>query len=160
MIWSPRRLFVYCYKLYQKTLSARLEERGVPISYPQILGNLWKDGPCNQRKMAHLCLMKPSSLTNVFRDMEAEGLIVREMGGKRRETTLYITEKGIEMFKVSQAVFDELEEVMYRGFSDEEKAVYDEHTMRVIKNLMAEEQRSGRIHFNGFIPKNEKKIVL
>lgn len=92
--------------------------------------------------------------------MEAEGLIVREMGGKRRETTLYITEKGIEMFKVSQAVFDELEEVMYRGFSDEEKAVYDEHTMRVIKNLMAEEQRSGRIHFNGFIPKNEKKIVL
>ncbi|WP_030942956.1 MarR family winged helix-turn-helix transcriptional regulator [Streptomyces sp. NRRL S-646] len=74
------------------------QERGAGSLSPNqltVLGHLRRHGPCTPGEVAAAERQRPQSLTRVFAELEAEGLIVREPGTvDRRQSVLSLTEEG------------------------------------------------------------------
>lgn len=80
-------------------LNRRLrQERGAGSLSPNplsVLGHLRRHGPSSPGEVAAGERQRPQSLTRVFAELEAEGLIVREPGTvDRRQSVLSLTEAG------------------------------------------------------------------
>jgi DNA-binding MarR family transcriptional regulator len=80
-------------------LNRRLrQERGEGSLSPNplsVLGHLGRHGPATPGEVAAAERQRPQSLTRVFAELEAEGLIVRAPGtADRRRSVLSLTEKG------------------------------------------------------------------
>ncbi|MGW0770840.1 MarR family winged helix-turn-helix transcriptional regulator [Streptomyces sp. NPDC002676] len=80
-------------------LNRRLrQERGDGSLSPNqlaVLGHLHRNGPATPGEIAAEERQRPQSLTRVFSELEAEGLIVREPGtADRRQSVLTLTEAG------------------------------------------------------------------
>ncbi|MFJ9727632.1 MarR family winged helix-turn-helix transcriptional regulator [Streptomyces sp. NPDC101209] len=74
------------------------QERGAGSLSPNqltVLGHLRRRGPSTPGEVADAERQRPQSLTRVFAELEAEGLIVREPGTTdRRRSVLSLTEAG------------------------------------------------------------------
>ena len=74
------------------------QERGAGSLSPNqltVLGHLRRNGPSTPGQVAEAERQRPQSLTRVFAELEAEGLIVREPGTTdRRRSVLSLTEEG------------------------------------------------------------------
>ncbi|MET7737896.1 MarR family transcriptional regulator [Streptomyces sp. NPDC005402] len=80
-------------------LNRRLrQERGdgsLPPSQLEVLGHLHRHGPATPGEVAAALRQRPQSLTRVFAELEAEGLVAREAGTvDRRQSVLSATEAG------------------------------------------------------------------
>jgi DNA-binding MarR family transcriptional regulator len=80
-------------------LNRRLrQERGDGSLSPNplsVLGHLYRHGPATPGEVAAAERQRPQSLTRVFAELEAEGLIAREPGtADRRQSVLSLTEEG------------------------------------------------------------------
>ncbi|MET7689814.1 MarR family transcriptional regulator [Streptomyces sp. NPDC005483] len=80
-------------------LNRRLrQERGdgsLPPSQLEVLGHLHRHGPATPGEVAAALRQRPQSLTRVFAELEAEGLLAREAGTvDRRQSVLSVTETG------------------------------------------------------------------
>ncbi|KUN64594.1 MarR family transcriptional regulator [Streptomyces canus] len=80
-------------------LNRRLrQERGdgsLPPSRLEVLGHLHRHGPATPGEVAAALRQRPQSLTRVFAELEADGLMVREAGTvDRRQSVLSLTEPG------------------------------------------------------------------
>ncbi|MEU6668733.1 MarR family transcriptional regulator [Streptomyces sp. NPDC046727] len=75
----------------------RQERGGGGLSPNQlaVLGHLHRDGPATPGSVAAAERQRPQSLTRVFAELEAAGLIAREAGtADRRQSVLTLTEPG------------------------------------------------------------------
>ncbi|MFG2728825.1 MarR family winged helix-turn-helix transcriptional regulator [Streptomyces canus] len=80
-------------------LNRRLrQERGdgsLPPSRLEVLGHLHRHGSATPGEVAAALRQRPQSLTRVFAELEAEGLMAREAGTvDRRQSVLSLTEPG------------------------------------------------------------------
>ncbi|MDT0481297.1 MarR family winged helix-turn-helix transcriptional regulator [Streptomyces doebereineriae] len=80
-------------------LNRRLrQERGdgsLPPSQLEVLGHLHRHGSATPGEIAAALRQRPQSLTRVFAELEAEGLMAREAGTvDRRQSVLSVTESG------------------------------------------------------------------
>jgi DNA-binding MarR family transcriptional regulator len=65
-----------------------------------VLGHLYRNGPSTAGELAAMESQRPQSLTRVFAELEAEGLISRARDAlDRRQVVLTITEQGIEALR-------------------------------------------------------------
>lgn len=160
MLWGLRRLMVYDLHLYYHALNKRLEEMGKELNAFVILGNLVQYDGCNQRELADYCQMRPSNLTNILRRYEANGWLRREPGRLHREIFVYITEEGRKEFDVLMVVFDRMEEIMFSGFSEEEKILAEKVFIRIGNNIADAEKEEGRSHLGGIRPGSRQTPVI
>ena len=80
-------------------------------------------------------------MTVLLKNMEKKGLIRREkvlVSGGKRAFQIFLTEKGREMSDKVYAHVEELEEISFSGFSDEERLMLFDLLGRVTKNLSEE----------------------
>ncbi|GAA1818999.1 MarR family winged helix-turn-helix transcriptional regulator [Actinomadura chokoriensis] len=65
-----------------------------------VLGHLYRDGSATPGELAAAEGQKPQSLTRVFAELEADGLVSRARGERdRRQVVLTITEQGVEALR-------------------------------------------------------------
>lgn len=160
MIWGLRRLMVYDMHLYYHALSKRLANMGRDLNTFVVLGNLVQYDGCNQRELADYCQFRPSNLTNILRRYEARGWLRREPGHLHREIFVYITEEGRREFDSLMVTFDEMEEIMFAGFSEEEQLLCEKLFIRIGNNIFNKEKEEGRIHLGGIRPGARKTPVV
>ena len=90
-------------------LARRLRPHGtLSATKLSVLGHLYRHGPASAGEIAAAEHHQPQSLTRIFADLAAEGLISREQGDvDRRQSVLALTEAGREVLRREVAERDE-----------------------------------------------------
>ena len=102
----------------------------------RILYVLWQgDGIAISSLSAQTGLAK-TTLTSMLDRMEAAGLLKREsMPGDRRKTCISLTDKARSLQDVFQKLSDEISDLWYAGFSEEEIVRFEGYLRRSLHNL-------------------------
>ena len=103
---------------------------------PRILKELREHGTMNQKELADACLMDVTTMSRTLDRMEKDGLLKRENNpASRRSWNVLLTdwehEKADEVIKI----FNKVDDVIFKGFSEEEIKMLSSMTDKVENNL-------------------------
>lgn len=123
-----------------RAMLARTRATGLKPGQPKVLEHVVFHEGCTQRDIARACVMDKSTVTSVVARMEEEGLVERRAKpGDRRVQAVYLTERGRAAATDVLAYRAEVDDIAWRGFTDEERAQLTSLLERVVENLVAEE---------------------
>ena len=134
--WRYRMLHVCL--LYTSPSPRDVEDFGHPFIL-FLLENCGEDGSFEmQKELSKRLRISPASVTAALKALEKQGCIVREaQESDMRRKRIRITDKGREVALRYKEVFTEVDEAMYRGFSDEELRAVSAYFERITQNLRA-----------------------
>jgi DNA-binding MarR family transcriptional regulator len=122
----------------RKYLFTRARECGMEKGQPRILDYVYVNDGCIQREIRDEFSMDAASISNLLRILEKDGILRRKRNPlSSREVNVYITDKGWEIQKRLEVVYDELEQITFQGFSPEEKEQCIHYLSRLTKNMMS-----------------------
>ncbi len=102
----------------------------------RILYLLWQREGIPIVELAQKTGLAKNTLTSVLGRMEEKGLILREQSeADRRKAMITLTEKARSARESYEAVSQQMNELFYRDFSEEEAALLDRLLERVLFNL-------------------------
>jgi len=91
---------------------------------------------CSQSEVAQNLLITPASVALSTKRMEKSGLLKKQPDSENlRCKRLYITKKGEQLSLHCRKVFDEIDDVMLEGFSEEELEIFNNFVDRFLANL-------------------------
>lgn len=94
------------------------------------------DKPVFQKDISKILRIRRSTATSMLQDMEREGLIVRKpVGRDLRLKQIVLTDKSEEYAKVINEEFRLIENLIVKGFSEEEKQFLKIYLSRIKDNL-------------------------
>jgi len=127
-------------RLAKANMDARISRYDVTPAQARVLLYLQRHGGrAPQRELADIIRVKPSTVNGVLDRMEEKGLVRRSVSGSdARRRLITLTEKGAEQQALFQRSFQDAEEAMVRGFSQEERETLCALLDRVIQNLKEE----------------------
>lgn len=113
--------------LFAEYVGKRLEAVGMRASYRHVMRPLMERDGVTQLDLVNTTGLKAPTISITLRNMERDGIVRREKNNNdRRETHVFLTDKGREMFKQAVAAYEEAEKVMLAGLSDKElKAIVE-----------------------------------
>lgn len=89
---------------------------------PKIIDFLLRKETAYQQEIAAECLLEASTLSLILNKMERLGLILREkMPDNQKNSMVRLTRKGQETGKTMQKIFEETEQEITEGLSQEER---------------------------------------
>ena len=126
-------------KLSARTWERLLKECGVDAfngAQGRILYVLWEHEKLNITDIARLTSLAKTTLTSMLDRMEVAGLVERIPDKiNRRQIFITITEKAKEYRGEYDKLSDDMNEIFYKGFSDDEIAQFESQLRRVLKNF-------------------------
>lgn len=123
--------------LYGEFVCQELERIGMKLSYSHILKPLMKQDGLTQLELVNITGLKAPTISISLRNMEQDGIVRRakKAGSDRRETHVYITDKGRKMYSKLLEVLDKAEKTMLGGLSDKELNSMRKVLNKMIKNF-------------------------
>ncbi len=104
-----------------------------------ILFTLNKNMGFSQRELARKLNLTPPTITSAIQKMEKQGYIDRKPDEKdQRVMHLYVTDKSRECIDSIMGVVHHIEEVMFRGFSVEERLLFRRLLLQMKNNMETE----------------------
>ncbi len=98
-----------------------LERIGMRYSYRNIMKPLMENESLTQLELVKITSLKAPTISITLRNMERDGIVRREKNDNdRRETHVFITDKGKKMYTKVLAVLDKAEKTMLKGLSEKE----------------------------------------
>lgn len=98
-------------------------------------------GELDQRTVTEFLKVRPSTANGILNRLEEKGMLVRSVSGRdARRRRITLTDKGREELELFRRQFAEVESMMVRDFTQEEKETLRGLLARVIQNL--EEDRT------------------
>ena len=120
-----------------------LEEEGVvEFTGPQgrILYVLWQEDMLPAAEVARRTSLANATLTSMLDRMEAAGLLERVPDRQdRRRVRIRLTDKARQLRARYDEVSERMNDVYYRGFSEQEVRTFEAYLTRVLVNLKEEE---------------------
>jgi len=102
---------------------------------PVIMNLFAEDGQTNSQ-LAKKMDVTPATMTNLVKRMEAAGFVYRQRGVKdERVSRVHLTEKGRDIVSQIREKADEMDTVMFAGFSNEERVELRSYMERILNNL-------------------------
>lgn len=121
---------------HRRTAHREFNRVGLSKGQPKILDFLVLNNGCIQKDIADNCHIEPATVTSLLANMEKKELIYRRQNSEnRRILNVFITEKGIEAQKQVIKIFSGLDELCFKGFSEDEKIATVELLTKIQKNL-------------------------
>lgn len=103
---------------------------------PRILKELREHGIMNQKELADACLMDVTTMSRTLDRMEKDGLLKRENNPvSRRSWNVLLTDCGYEKADEVIKIFNKVDDVIFKGFSEEEIKMLSSMTDKVENNL-------------------------
>ena len=103
---------------------------------PRILKELRDHGTMNQKELADACLMDVTTMSRTLDRMEKDGLLRRESNPEsRRSWNVLLTDCGMEKADEVMKIFNMVDDVIFKGFSEEEIKMLSSMTDKVENNL-------------------------
>ena len=97
---------------------------------------LWQEDGIPIRELSRRSGLAVTSLTGMLDRMEAAGLIYRDRGDKdRRKVLIFLTDNARSLEKGYNEVTEEIENIYYKGFSEEEIDQCEKYLQRIFHNV-------------------------
>lgn len=126
--------------MVQKALLARIKGSGLTLGQPKVLDYLKDHNGSSQKEIARGCHIEAGSLTSILNRMEEKGLVERRMlHGNRRNSYVFLTEKGEELRNLVTESFESIENEAFQGISDEDKEQFMKIFSKIYENLTTKE---------------------
>lgn len=118
--------------LFGAYVCQELERIGMRYSYRHVMKPLMENDSLTQLELVKITNLKAPTISITLRNMEREGIVRREKNDNdRRETHVFITDKGRKMYAKVLTTLDKAEKIMLRDVDDKEL-----NTMRTILDKM------------------------
>ncbi len=125
--------------LHRYRISTALSGLNIYRGQPDLLEYLNENGDCSQREIADHFGVSPASVATSVKRMCKAGFIERTEDEKdRRINRLRITRKGMETLKLSKEKCCEIDNMMFRDFSENELETFNRMIEKIAKNLSYE----------------------
>ncbi|NPU83502.1 MAG: MarR family transcriptional regulator [Syntrophaceae bacterium] len=121
---------VFARKMRERELTRITPEQG------RILFALWRSDGIAIQELAGKTSLSKSTLTAMLDRLEEAGHIVRVPSSEdRRRIMIRLTEKDRLLRDAYIKISDEMNDLVYRGFSDEEIDAFEEQLKKILRNL-------------------------
>lgn len=125
--------------LFGVFIGREMEKIGMRGSYRHVLKPLAENDSLTQLQLVNITNLKAPTISITLRNMEREGIVVREKNDSdRRETHVAITEKGRKMYQKLLAAIENAERVMLSGLSEDELRTVSSALDKMSENLRSE----------------------
>lgn len=115
----------------------RMEDMELNPSQAGILFILNSHGRLSQRQLAEKIGITPPSMSVTLRKLEELGLIHKEPDEKdQRIIRICLSEAGKEFIEKLKSIMDGMEEILYQGFSVEERLLFRRLLLAMRENLL------------------------
>ena len=102
----------------------------------KILYVLWQGGKMTATEISKKSGLAKTTLTAMLARMQEQGLIRTEENAKdKRSALVCLTEKAVVLKDEYDGVTKEIEDIYYKGFTDEEIDRFENCLKRILKNL-------------------------
>lgn len=116
-----------------------LERIGMRYSYRNIMKPLMENESLTQLELVKITNLKAPTISITLRNMERDGIVRREKNDNdRRETHVFITDKGKKMYAKVLTVLDKAEKTMIDGLSEKELKAMSAALEKMSANLKTE----------------------
>ena len=123
---------------HRNIIESRFREKGLYFGQPPILNYLSENKNATQKEIADYLHVSPPSVATSLKRMEESGLVVRVENKKdARRNTIKLTKKGKELVEYADNMFMYVDDVTYRGFTEEELEILISFLERMNDNLKA-----------------------
>ena len=113
-----------------------LKKEGLYHGQPYIIISLYHNDGQSLKELTACRNVKASTTTTMVSRMEKLGLVKKVADEKdRRKTRVYLTEKGREKYNAIINVNNELDEICFERFSDEQKLLTKMLLKKIIENI-------------------------
>lgn len=142
------REWEYPYDLFIKSIAQlirsindkKLKEYNLSSSQASLLELLERgirnDEEITRKVMEKVLKLKGPSITNLINGLKSKGYIIRSTGiTDARTFQIEITPKGYQLVREMEEVFEETEQQMLKGMTEEEKKTFLDLLLRAYKNL-------------------------
>lgn len=129
-------LFTKCNRLHHALVEQRVSDLGLHRSQHAMLLTVNFSGGICQKDLAQRMEISPAAVTVTLKKLEAQGFIKRSQAKEdSRVNNIAVTPKGKDIIDKTAIIFDEVDELTFEGFSDEEIQQLIGYTQRIAKNL-------------------------
>ena len=113
-----------------------LKKEGLYHGQPYIIISLYHNDGQSLKELTACRNVKASTTTTMVSRMEKLGLVKKVEDEKdRRKTRVFLTEKGREKYNAIINVNNELDDMCFEGFSDEQKLLTKMLLKKIIENI-------------------------
>ena len=130
------------YSLHKKVSFSRFSDLGLSQGQPKVIEILLYNDGCTQKVLAELCGIQPASMSCLLKKMECDGLVRREpetLSSGVHIMHVYLTDEGRRLAERILVCADEVEDVCFSGFTEDEKAAFILSLDRILCNLKKSE---------------------
>lgn len=121
---------------HRNIVDARFREKGIYFGQPPILKYLSEHNDATQKEIAEFLHISPPSVATSLKRMEESGLVVRLENKKdARRNTVKLTKKGKELQNFAENTFMRIDDIAYKGFTEEEMDLMVNFIERMNTNL-------------------------
>lgn len=121
-------------KMFKDYMRKESDKIGLKCAYRPILFHLIVNEGLTQAEIAEKTLLKAPTISLTLQKMEYEGLVVRKNDeNDQRQTRVYSTKKGFEIFEKSHQIADNLEKRIIARLSKEDKILANEIIEKILK---------------------------
>ncbi len=121
---------------HRNIVDARFREKGIYFGQPPILKYLSEHNDATQKEIAEFLHISPPSVATSLKRMEESGLVVRLENKKdARRNTVKLTKKGKELQDFAENTFMRIDDIAYKGFTEEEMDLMVNFIERMNTNL-------------------------
>lgn len=126
---------------HRSIMDARFREKGLYFGQPPILKYLSENENVTQKEIADFLHISAPSVATSLKRMEETGLVVRlENKEDARRHIVKLTKKGKELVAYADSLFLRVDDIAYKGFSEEELDMLAQFLERMNNNLRAFEK--------------------
>jgi DNA-binding MarR family transcriptional regulator len=130
------RIIIRLAKAHRRAVHGEFCKVGLSEGQPKILDFLIENDGCIQRDIADNCRIEPATVSSILTIMEKKELIYRNQNpSNRRILNVFLTNKGIEAQKQVEKIFCDLDEICFKGFTEEEKIEAIKLLLRIKDNI-------------------------
>lgn len=129
-------LFMKCNRLHHALVETKVSALGLHRSQHSMLLTINFNGNISQKELAKRMEISPAAVTVTLKKLEAQGFIERAQSeDDSRVNNITVTEKGRDIICQTGAIFEEVDEKTFAGFSEEELEEFLSYLRRVSSNL-------------------------
>lgn len=125
--------------LFGDYVCREFERIGMRYSYRHIIKPLIDNESLTQLELVKITNLKAPTISITLRNMERDGIVRREKNDNdRRETHVFITDKGKKMYAKVLTALDKAEKTMLKGLSEKELKSLRSTLEKMSANLKSE----------------------
>lgn len=157
-------LFENAHMFRQINIRQGLQGKGIYDRQFPILNYIAKNEGCTQVDIAKALYISPASVAISTKRLQKAGLIQKEVDeNSLRKNRVTVTEEGREIIQQCRQIFAQLDNMMFRGFAEDDMEALKGLLARMVYNLAGEEGKNlnplARMAFINKLNQEEKNLM-